>query len=169
MTPFPYTEDETTRFLRREVPALLAGLASAQVPTWGQLTPQHMVEHLAGAMRLSMGRYNLPAPPASPALDLMQTRLQANAPFPPGVRNPRMAATPGPLRHASLTAATTELLLTIDEFFDHYARQPAATAVHPMFGPLDFGQWRVFHFKHFSHHFFQFGLLPTNLLPRPAG
>lgn len=168
MTPFPYTEDETTRFLRREVPALLVHLSSAQVPAWGLMTPQHMLEHLTGAGRLSMGRYGLPAPPASPALDLMHARLQANAPFPPNVRNPTMAATPGPLRHPSLAVAATELLLTLDEFFDHYSQQPTATAVHPMFGTLDFALWRVFHFKHFSHHFFQFGLLPANLLPQPG-
>ncbi len=166
MLDFAYSPLEITDFLRREVPALLTGLAPAQVPAWGQLTPQHMLEHLTGAVRLSMGRYGLPAPPASPALDLMQARLQANAPFPPNIRNPMMAPTPGPLRHSSLAVAATELLLTLDEFFDQYARQPA-TAVHPMFGSLDFAQWRVFHFKHFSHHFLQFGLLPASLLPRP--
>ncbi|MDQ2771789.1 MAG: DUF1569 domain-containing protein [Bacteroidota bacterium] len=169
MTPFPYAEDETTSFLRVEVPALLARLDPGQMPAWGQLTPQHMVEHLTGAVRLSMGRYGLPAPPASPALDQMQAHLLADAPFPPGVRNPLMAVTPGPLRLPSLMAAATELLVTLDEFFDHYARQPTATAVHPMFGTLGQWQWQVFHFKHFCHHFFQFELLPASLLPRPVG
>lgn len=169
MPAFPYSETEITDFLRREVPALLASLDPGQMPAWGQMTPQHMLEHLAGAVRLSMGCYALPAPPAGPALDLMQTRLQANTPFPPNIRNPMMAPTPGPLRQPSPAVAATDMLRTLDGFFDHYTRQPAATAVHPMFGTLGFARWQVFHFKHFSHHFFQFGLLPASLLPRPAG
>lgn len=153
--------------MRREVPTLLACLDPSQVPAWGQFTPQHMLEHLAGAVRLSMGHYALPAPPVGPALDLMQARLQANVPFTPNIRNPMMAPTPGPLRQPSLAVAATELLLTLDDFFDHYARQPAATAVHPMFGTLGFAQWQVFHFKHFGHHLLQFRLLTESLFPRP--
>jgi len=168
MDAFPYAEAEIARFLRADVPGCLARLTPAQVPAWGQLTPQHMLEHLAGALRLSIGRYGLPAPPASPALDRMQAHLLANAPFPPGVRNPTMRPEPAPLRLPSLAAAA-EVRLGLDEFFAHYTRQPAATAVHPMFGTLGFARWQVFHFKHFSHHFFQFGLLPASLLPRPAG
>ena len=166
MNDFAYSVPEINRFLCHEVPALLARLAPDQAPAWGQMTPQHMTEHLAGALRLSMGRFDHPAPPAGPALDRMQAFLQADAPFRPGVRNPTMPATPGPLRLPSLAAAVAALLLELDEFFAHYARQPAATAVHPMFGTLDFEQWRVFHFKHFSHHLLQFGLLPASLLPR---
>ena len=161
-----YTEAEIAHFLRYDVPALLTRLDPTQAPAWGQMTPQHMTEHLAGAVRLSMGRYNHPAPPAGPALDRMQAYLLADAPFPPGVRNPMLPATPGPLRLPSLAAAGAVLLLELDEFFAHYARQPAATAAHPMFGTLDFKQWRVFHFKHFSHHLLQFGLLPASLFPR---
>lgn len=155
MPNFPYSEAEITGFLRRQVPALLAHLDPAQAPAWGQMSAQHMVEHLAGAVRLSMGRYSLPTPPAGPALHRMQAHLLADAPFPPGVRNPAMAA------------ASAALLVALDEFFDHYARQPTATAVHPLFGALDFPKWRLFHFKHFNHHLVQFGLLPTSLLPRP--
>lgn len=63
MSDFPYSEAETVAFLQRDVPSLLARLDPAQVPVWGQMTAQHMVEHLTGALRLSMGRYGLPAPP----------------------------------------------------------------------------------------------------------
>lgn len=163
-----YSEAEITDFLRQQVPALLASLDPAQVPAWGQLTPQHMVEHLTGALRLSMGRYDLPAPPPSLALNQAAAFLRTDVPFARHIRNPMMPPTPGPLRLPSLTAAVAGLLLTLDEFFDHYARQPAATAVHPMFGTLVFAQWQAFHFKHFHHHLLQFGLLPASLLPRAA-
>jgi hypothetical protein len=58
--------------------------------------------------------------------------------------------------------------VTLDEFFDFYLHQPTATPVLMLFGALDFRQWQRFHFKHFAHHFEQFGLLDAPLLPRPA-
>ena len=161
MPAFAHTEAEISAFLRRDVPRLLAHLDPAQPPVWGQMTAQHMVEHLVGALRLSLGQYGLPAPPAGPAIDRMQAFLASAAPFPTNIRNPRMPAVPGPLRLATLPAANTALLLLLDDFFSHYAHQPTATAAHPMFGPLDFGQWQRFHFKHFTHHLTQFGLLPA--------
>ncbi|GAB3879169.1 hypothetical protein GCM10028824_42180 [Hymenobacter segetis] len=169
MSDFPYSEAEIIDFLQRDVPRLLVHLGPIQVPNWGQMTAQHMVEHLTGAVRLSMGRYGLPAPPPSPALDEVQAYLQADAPFNISTPNPATARKLGPVHQPSLAAAISLLLLTLDEFFDHYAQQPAATAVHPAFGNLNFRQWQVFHFKHFHHHLRQFGLIPTSLLPRPLG
>lgn len=34
-----------------------------------------------------------------------------------------------------------------------------STKLHPVFGQLDKQQWLTFQYKHFSHHFMQFGLL----------
>ncbi|MGI4870865.1 MAG: DUF1569 domain-containing protein [Janthinobacterium lividum] len=165
---FPYSEAEIGAFLQHDVPTLLAHLEPTQTPVWGQMTAQHMVEHLAGALRLSTGRYGLPIPPPSPALDQMQAYLQNDFPFIVSASNPATARKPGPLQLQSLAAAVTAVRLGLNEFFEHYARQPAATAVHPAFGNLNYHQWQVFHFKHFHHHLRQFGLLPDSLLPRPV-
>jgi hypothetical protein len=166
---FPYSEAETVAFLQRDVPTLLARLDPNQAPIWGQMTAQHMVEHLAGAVRLSMGRYGLPVPPPSPRLAHMQAYLQENAPFTISASNPATARPLGPLQLPSLTAAVTAALLNLDEFFAQYAQQPASMAVHRAFGNLNYQQWLVFHFKHFHHHLRQFGLIPTPLLPRSVG
>lgn len=167
MSPFPYSEDEMTDFLRQQVPVLLARLDPAQAPVWGLMSAQHMVEHLAGAARLSAGHYQLPAPEPGAQFDPTHARLLADAPFSRHIRNPLLPALPRPLRLPSLAAAAAELLLTMDGFFTYHAQHPAAAPVHPLFGPLSFAEWRVFHFKHFGHHFLQFGLLAQSLLPRP--
>ena len=127
-----------------------------------------MVEHRIGALRRSVGRYH--RPPPAPGVDFARARiwLRADAPFARHVRNPLLPATPSPLRLSSLAAAAAELLLEIDEFFRYYQQPPTTARAHPLFGPLGFADWLVFHFKHVGHHFQQFHLLTDRLLPRAA-
>lgn len=168
MSSLTYCEEEITSFLRTEMPVLLARLDPNQAPAWGLMTPQHMVEHLMGAVLLSVGHYHLPVSESPTYFDAARVRLMSDAPFSPNTRNPRMPSTPGPLRLPSLAVAAATLLLEVDGFFNHFGQHPAAVPVHPLFGPLSFAEWRVFHFKHFGHHFLQFGLLAQSLLPRPS-
>ena len=167
MSSFAYLEEEAVGFLRTEIPVLLARLDPDQAPAWGLMTPQHMVEHLMGAVLLSVGHYRLPVPEPPTYFEVARVRLLSDAPFTPNTHNPRLPLAPGPLRLPSLAVASAALLLELDGFFQHFEQQPAATPVHPLFGPLSFAEWRIFHFKHFGHHFLQFGLLPQSLLPRP--
>jgi hypothetical protein len=76
-----YTEAETTDFLRRQVPVLLARLEADQLPAWGLMSAQHMVEHLTGAVRLSMRHYPMPPPAPSAALEHLRASLDTDAPF----------------------------------------------------------------------------------------
>lgn len=161
-----YSEAEITDFLRHRVPVLLARLAPDQAPAWGLMTAQHMLEHLIGSLRLSVGRYDFAPPVPSPGLDQAWAWLASDRPLSREVRNHALPPTPPPLRLPSLAAAAAELLLSLDEFFAHFAHHPTAAPVHMLLGSLTFEQWRLFHFKHFGHHFLQFGLLPRSLLPR---
>jgi hypothetical protein len=164
MQDFPYSEAEISRFLRQRAPELLLRLRPTQRPYWGQMTPPLMVAHLAEWVGRSAGRDSLPG--ALPAAYFEPARQWLLSPAPLS-RYPVRPVSPAPLAHeATLALAVAALRQSLDDFFDYHALYPDATHAHPIFGPLTAGQWLVMHFKHFNHHFMQFGLLPESLLPQ---
>jgi hypothetical protein len=168
MQAFPYSEAEVIRFLRQQAPELLAHLAPTQRPFWGRLTAPLMVAHLTEWVGRSAGRDPLPLSMPAAYFEHARYWLLSAAPLAHYPELPRLPAPLGP--NAALASAVAEFQQALDDFFDYYARHPAATHAHPAFGPLTFGQWLVMHFKHFNHHLMQFGLLPESLLPqRRAG
>ncbi|MBK8353022.1 MAG: DUF1569 domain-containing protein [Saprospirales bacterium] len=48
---------------------------------------------------------------------------------------------------------------TIQQFLKIINEPTFKTKLHPVFGEIDKQQWLTFQYKHFSHHFMQFGLL----------
>jgi len=163
MQAFPYSEAEVIDFLRQRAPELLMSVDPTRRPFWGQLTAPQMLAHLTEWVGRSAGRNSLSVPLPAVHFEPIRQWLLSAAPlanYPP---------LPAPLASlaadATLAPAVAALQQALDDFFDYHARHPAVTFAHPMFGPLTYGQWLVTHFKHFNHHFMQFGLLPYSLLP----
>ena len=136
----------------------LRTLTSEQKPEWGQMTPQHMVEHIVGSWRISNGRAKVP--PALSEKEIAERRvfLFSEVPYPKNHPNPLFAQGLQALRKSDLEAAIEQLEDEIDAFFSYHAEHPEAIEMHPVFGPLDFDGWMCFQSKHMSHHFAQFGL-----------
>jgi hypothetical protein len=55
--------------------------------------------------------------------------------------------------------AMQEVIAEVNYFFQLYADEPEMTAVHPVFGELNYEEWVRLHYKHVTHHLRQFGLL----------
>lgn len=166
MDPLVYTPTETSYFLQHEVPVLLVRLTPSRPPEWGLMTSQHAIEHLSGAVRLSNGKTNLLATQPLIHYEPMRAVLRADRGFARNIKNPRLPATPGPVRLPSLALAQAELLRELADFFTYFEQQPAAMPVHMSFGPLTSAEWQFFHLKHIDHHFLQFGLLNHSHFPR---
>jgi hydroxymethylglutaryl-CoA reductase len=66
---------------------------------------------------------------------------------------------PFPLRYATTEEAVNELAAEVNYFFQLYSDEPGTTAVHPVFGELNFDEWVRLHYKHTTHHLRQFGLM----------
>jgi hypothetical protein len=60
-----------------------------------------------------------------------------------------------------LQAAKQGLLEAIQLFKSHFNAQAERTQLHNIFGELKYQEWLWFHYKHFTHHFSQFGIIPT--------
>jgi hypothetical protein len=55
--------------------------------------------------------------------------------------------------------ALANLQKSITAFEDYFKDDKLKTALHPVFGELNFGEWVLLHYKHVTHHLRQFGLM----------
>ena len=146
-----------------DVPALLEKLAPDTAPLWGQMTAQHMTEHLVLLTKCSNG--NLTAKTYSDPDNWIKLKLwlMSDEPFARNIRfGPQVEQEgPGPLRWNSLDEAREKLLTEVEIFQTFWEENPVARLPHPAFGPLVQDEWQQFHRKHFTHHFMQFGLVAS--------
>ena len=140
---------------------LLQNLQQDQQPLWGQMTPQHMIEHLSGTLAISHGKIKLP-PPELSAEKLAEKKAWLMDPekhFKPNTKSARMPDKPMPLRFKDLDQAKDVFFTHLAAFHGHFKGTPHILVTHPVFGPLNYEEWLAFFEKHHRHHFAQFGLV----------
>lgn len=130
-----------------------------QTPEFGIMTPQHMVEHLIITLKLSTGRISYPSFESSDkALAAKKKLLCTEAEMAKGIKYPGDDQKLSPLKYPTLEDAKNALIKAWDNFFLHFESNPDYSSVHPVFGAMDFDEWKLFHHKHIKHHFTQFGI-----------
>lgn len=149
-------------FLLNETPALLQHLDTTRLPLWGAMNAQQMVEHLSLTVKVSNGRVEVPiSSPPDKIEKIKAIGLLSDRPLMRGVKNVLLPETPMRLRHADIAEAKGNLHEEIDKFFTYYKQKGEAhQRAHNVFGMLNYHEWLWFHYKHFHHHFTQFGLMP---------
>ncbi|MGB3619274.1 MAG: DUF1569 domain-containing protein [Catalinimonas sp.] len=148
----------TTHYLQTTVPVRLDALTADAPRRWGRMTPQHAVEHLAGVLRISNGKAEVPLAVPPEHLPKALVFLRSDRTFRPETKAPLLPAEPLPLRFPDIAEAKRRLRREVDDFYAYHEAHPDARPMHPAFGPLDRADWERFHAKHFAHHFRQFGL-----------
>ncbi len=138
----------------------IENLKQGSTALWGTMTAQHMLEHLLLVLELSRGKFavSIVTPPEKVEkvkrimlLSDAPLKRDFNAPFlPPGLQ---------PLIFGSFDEAKMGLLLEVDAYLHFWENNPDAKFSHPIFGELALSEWHLFHRKHFTHHFTQFGLM----------
>lgn len=136
----------------------ISKLSTNDQPHWGQMTAQHMLEHLIVVTKLSYG--TIPGKVLTPESEWESRKVFLNNhdPFPRNFQNPALPKEPRPLHYPSFEAAQQKLLTELDRFDAYWDNNPESILPHPIFGPLNQQEWRQFHRKHFTHHLAQFGL-----------
>lgn len=152
-SPFPeYRRDIIANYLDK--------LTEQDLPQWGILRPQHMVEHLEWLFLLALQGHEVPLVTPEDRIGILQESLYNYRPFPEFFQHPLLRKDElEPLRHSNLAAAKAALLKAIDDIKAFFKANPEATVPHPVFGQLDHYEWELMNRKHFYHHFRQFGLL----------
>lgn len=157
MKPINELED----FLLHEAFMILDRLSPGTQPLWGAMNAQQMIEHLVLAVEVSNGRHEMQLHTDKEKVSkLKAVMLLSDRPMPREFKNPALPPAPVKEMYAGIDQAKHALKQAL-ELFTHYFRNKVETKrVHNIFGELDYHEWLWFHYKHFIHHFTQFGLLP---------
>lgn len=145
----------------KEIQKILNNLTENSERKFGLMTPQLMVEHLEEVLRNGFGSLEPSDFPEIPAekLELLQDWIYTDQKIRPGAQYPLLKEGEEPqLRFKNLTEAKEKLFETLKEFLIYYRENPQAEHYHPRFGMLNKEMMELFHRKHFTHHFEQFGL-----------
>lgn len=144
--PSPVIEDFTFR-IRPETPAL-----------WGKMSAWHMLEHLVIPLRFSRGEFEVPlVTPLEKVEKLKRLMLLSDAPLRRDFAAPFLGPGLQPFVNTDFASAQRNLLAEIQLFESYWNEHQASHFVHPVFGSLNRDEWYLFHSKHFTHHFKQFG------------
>ncbi len=152
---------DNTSFLQ-STSDLLLQLKADQVPVFGRMSAQHMVEHLVLLFKVSRGRIKAPLSVPEEQLEKRRAWLMSDKQMRPGAKMPGTGdETPlPPLRFESLSAAQKEYEKELATFYSYYEAEENKDSkeMHPMFGLLNLAEWEQFHQKHIKHHLRQFEL-----------
>lgn len=134
-------------------------LSANTQPEWGQMTPQHMVEHITMTLKVSSGKMNVEQRSTPEEAAAARARLlHTDAEIAKGIKSPLMGEGLPEYKNDSLQAAIDEFKAELEYFNNYYRENPEAKHIQPRLGALSYSEWIIFHGKHFMHHFKQFGI-----------
>jgi hypothetical protein len=145
---------------RETLHTLLLKLNTGTKPLWGKMAAQQMVEHLIENVQYANGTL-IPTcdRPADVAYQAKLASIYTDLQIP---RNLILGTLPDEYSYADLQTAIDQLMTDL-EIFDQYFQVPGTTAIHGGFGPMHYNEWVIWHSKHFTHHFKQFGLIAEDV------
>lgn len=158
-------------FLEKQLQGFLEKLSPDTKPNWGQMTAQHMVEHLAWIVAGSARKWKVMVVTPDEKLPRYRLFVYSNIAIKPNFSAPMLAPGELPaLKLPDMAAAIEAYWSAWADFEEHFKANPTDMPSHPLFGPLSSDEWRRFHFKHSVHHLTQFGVttLDANGLELPA-
>jgi len=146
----------------KNIEKLLNDLSENSERKFGEMSPQLMVEHLEEVMQNGFGNLKAEDFPEIPQeqLEKLQDWLYTDKKIRPGAKYPLLKE--GEVlekKYKNLREAKEKLMETLKEFIIYFRENPQAEKYHPVFGMLNKEMMELFHRKHFTHHFEQFGLI----------
>lgn len=153
--------NEMQQFLNEEFIPLMHMLKADAKPRWGKMNAQQMAEHMLDFFLVSTGKKHFPLVSPLEHMPKLRAFLRSDKQFRENTKAPEtiLGEEPAPVRFESLVQALDELQTEVRYFFDLYRKNPRLTAIHPVFGELDFDDWVRLHYKHVTHHLRQFAIL----------
>ena len=148
-------------FDRRKLFEILSKLQADDLPEFGAMTAQHMVEHLAFAIRFSNGKEPQQHHyPTDKEQKIKAFVIGTDKDMPVGFKSPVLPAEGlSTLKHLSLSNAIDNLKTELNDFDNYFLKHRSDKPINPTMGELNYKEWVRFHNRHFTHHFKQFRLL----------
>lgn len=147
-------------FLTAQLTSFFAALKADTEPSFGLMTPQHMVEHLIVTLKTTMKRYGEPENPPTKGQEGFKRFIAKGAVFKHRPSDKTKADLPE-LKYATLEEAVAKIPEAVERFYSHFEANPAYKAYTPFTGELDFAELELFHYQHFRYHLWQFGVLES--------
>lgn len=143
------------------MPQQMLGLQAQQQPEWGGMNATRMLDHLNDTVKLSMAVYTLTDDMINPKWEKYKNiGLLSDRPLGKNINNPifQLLEKTDEEEHEQ---AKVKLQRSMADFKQKFIKEgPEFKTIHNMFGYLNYHEWLWFHYKHFSHHFAQFNLIP---------
>ena len=156
----PHRIVEAKRFLQTTIPAATSKLLAVTKPHWGKMTPQHMIEHLyTTVVSSTIIKSTPPLPPNSYQQEGKNMLIYSLEPMPKNLDNPVFRFGLPRYTNPSLTEAKAKLFSSLERFFEIYEGREDAYNFNVFLGDLHAHETLIFHYKHFKHHYTQFGLI----------
>ena len=150
---------EKLYFLQHTFPELTKKLKGDEVPEWGKMNPQQMIEHMSDSIRMATERNKQSIHTPAEQLPVYKNFLLSEKDFKPNTKNALMNETPPDIINPHLTDAITELENEIAYFIAFFESNPKKVTTNPIFGILNFEEWIQLLSKHAKHHLKQFRLI----------
>ena len=151
---------EAKAFLQTTVLSVTSKLIAEKKPLWGKMTAQHMIEHLHTTVVGSTIIKKTPPLPANASQEEGKRFLiYSPADMPKNLDNPAFRFGLPEYKNPSIAEAKTKLLFSLKRFFEIYEGKEDAYNYNPFLGDLTVDETLLFHYKHFKHHYTQFGLI----------
>jgi hypothetical protein len=153
-------DTQKASFIRDEFVQLIRKTPGAE-RKWGKMNLQQMTEHVTDFFNVSSGKIQLPVITPEEHLPRFKAFLLSDKEFRENTKAPAeiLGDEPAPVRNESLDIAVVKLEKSIQRFFEYFEADVSAITTHPVFGPLNFEEWVLLHYKHVQHHSRQFGLI----------
>ncbi len=150
---------EKLQFLKINFIELLKKLRGSEVPEWGKMNAQQMVEHFGDAIEDALGKNNHTLITLPDKLEATRAFMLSEKDFKPNTKNSLMSETPAATKLPDLAAAIARVENNIKEFEIFFSENPEKKVMNPFFGELNFAENIHLLHKHALHHLRQFKLI----------
>jgi oxepin-CoA hydrolase/3-oxo-5,6-dehydrosuberyl-CoA semialdehyde dehydrogenase len=148
-------------YFEQIAPQQAAGLLSSQHPEWGSMNATEMLVHLFETIRLSTGVYPVTQDMINEKWEkYKKIGLLTERPLGKNITNPIFNLRPksDEVEHEQAKQNLFDAYYSFKQTFNTSGE--GFTTIHNIFGYLNYHEWLWFHYKHFSHHFAQFDIIP---------
>ena len=141
----------------------LNNLTVHTAPKWGKMNAQEMLEHLETTMKYSTGELQTSeCKTPEEHLEKYQDSLYNFRKMPKDFPAPFLEEGKLPeLKYKNLEEAKTHFIESVKNYQIYYRENSEAEHLHFVFGKLNKEMMELFHQKHVTHHFEQFGLFTS--------
>ena len=150
---------EKLQFLKNNFIELLKKLKGDEVPVWGKMNAQQMIEHFGDAIEDACGKNNrtLITPPDK--LEATRAFMLSEKDFKPNTKNSLKSETNAAIKLQDLASAIALVENGIKDFEAFYSGNTEKKVMNPFFGELNYEENIQLLHKHAMHHLRQFNLI----------